>query len=136
MNPRNATAHYRSVHSRGAVMDASPTRLIQLMFEQTLTQLAITRGCMERIAATRQVRDVSDKAVAIGKVNGLLGELSGSLDLDRGGSIAENLLALYTYMRTRLTSANLYNDVDIIDEISRLLREVKSGWDQIVTDAA
>jgi flagellar protein FliS len=132
MNTRNAMAQYRSVQSRGAVIDASPTRLIQLAFEQVLAQLTVARGCMERINKGRQVRDVVDKGTAISKVNALLGELAGSLDLERGEEIAKNLLALYSYMMTRLTVANMNNDALIIDEVSKLVREIKSGWDEIV----
>ena len=133
MNPRNAMAQYRSVQSRGAVIDASPTRLIQLAYEQILAQLTVARGCVERIQRKREVRDVVEKGVSIGKINALLGELAGSLNLERGEEIAKNLLALYGYMMTRLTVANLNNDVAIIDEISKLVREIKSGWDEVVT---
>ena len=133
MNSRNAMAQYRSVHSRGAVIDASPTRLIQLALEQILTQLSVARGCMVRIRADRQVQDVVDKGTAVAKVNGLLGELAGSLDMERGEGIAQNLLSLYSYMMARLTLANLNNDVPIIDEIANLVREIKSGWDEVVT---
>ena len=136
MNPRNAMAQYRSVQSRGAVIDASPTRLIQLALEQLLAQLTMARGCMERIQSRRQVRDVVDKGEAVRKVNGLLGELAAALDLERGAEIAQNLLALYSYMMTRLTAANLNNDVLIVDEISRLVCEIKTAWDQVVASGA
>ncbi len=133
MNSRNAMAQYRSVHSRGAVIEASPTRLIQLALEQILTQLSVARGCMERIRAGRQTHDVIDKGTAVAKVNGLLGELAGSLDLERGEAVAQNLLSLYSYMMTRLTLANLNNDAAIIDEIAGLVREIKTGWDEVVS---
>lgn len=132
MNTRNAMAQYRSVQSRGAVIDASPTRLVQLALDQILIQLNVARGCMERIRVGREVRDVVDKGNAVTKVNGLMGELAGSLDLERGEGIAQNLLALYSYMMPRLTLANLNNDVAIIDEISNLVREIKTGWDEVV----
>jgi flagellar protein FliS len=136
MNARNAMAQYRSVKSRGVVTDASPTRLIQLAYEEILTQLTVVRGCMERIGRQRELRDVVDKGTAVSKVNALLGELAASLDLEKGQGIAENLLALYSYMMTRLTLANLNNDMLIIDELSKLVREIKSGWDEIVANGA
>jgi flagellin-specific chaperone FliS len=37
-------------------------------------------------------------------------------------------------MLTRLTQANAANDPRIVAEVSELVRKVKSGWDQIVTD--
>ena len=84
MNPRNAMSQYRSVQSRGVVTDAKPTRLIQLAYEHLLAQLAVTRGCMERIAKKRELQDVIDKGRAVAKINALLGELAASLDLARG----------------------------------------------------
>jgi flagellar secretion chaperone FliS len=136
MNSRNAMAQYRAVHSRGTVIDASPTRLIQLMLERILVQCRVARGCMQRIATARTVHDVTEKGDAVFKVNALLAELTGCLDMDKGGDIATNLRALYTYMMTRLTLANLTNDPEIVDEITRLVTEIKSGWDQLVTSAA
>lgn len=34
-------------------------------------------------------------------------------------------------MTNRLMEANLHNDVDMIDEVARLLITVKEGWDGI-----
>lgn len=136
MSARGAVAQYRSVHSQGAVTDARPTRLIQLAYEHLLGQLAVARGCMERMHGRRELTDVIQKGRAVAKVNAILGELSASLDMDRGQDIAGNLLALYSYMMTRMTDANLHDDVHIIDEVSNLIREIKSGWDQLVESGA
>ncbi len=136
MNSRNAMAQYRSVQSRGAVTDARPTRLIQLAYERILEELAVTRGCMERIGRRREHADVMEKGRAVNKINALLGELAGSLDLERGQQIAENLMSLYSYMMTRLTVAHLNNDVMIVDELTGLMREIKSGWDGVVASGA
>jgi len=136
MNARGAMAQYRSVQSQGAVTDARPTRLIQLAYEHLLGQLAVARGCMERMDGRRELADVIGKGRAVARVNAILGELSASLDLERGQDIAGNLLALYSYMMTRMTDANLHDDVRIVDEVSSLVREIKSGWDQLVETGA
>ena len=62
----------------------------------------------------------------------------------RGGAAAERahrdepeddreaaLDRLYDYMQRRLLEANLRNDPAIIDEVSGLLKTVKSAWDEI-----
>jgi len=128
-------AQYRAVRSHGLVADASPTRLVQIMFEQVLTNLATAGGCMGRITNNRPLDDVTTKGRSIGKAIALIGQLNATLDMERGGEVAANLRSLYVYMLSRLTLANATNDAQIVAEISKLVREIKSGWDQIVTGA-
>jgi flagellar protein FliS len=135
MQSQYGAARYRAVSSHGLVAGASPTRLVQIMFEQVLAQLAAAQGCMARIKDNRPVVDVVAKGAAIGKASRLIGQLNASLDMERGGQIAENLRALYDYMLNRLTLANAVNDAQIVAEVVNLVREIKIGWDQIVTDA-
>jgi flagellar protein FliS len=127
-------ATYGAVRSRGLVTDASPTRLVQIMFEQILSDLATAGGCMARIVNNRPLSDVTTKGKALGKAVTLIGQLDSTLDMERGGEIAVNLHALYGYMLARLTAANATNDASIVAEVAELVRKIKSGWDQIVTD--
>jgi flagellar secretion chaperone FliS len=134
MQSNRGAAQYRSVRSHGLVTDASPTRLVQIMFEHVLSNLATAHGCMERIEDNRPVSDVVAKGTAMGKAIRLINHLNGTLDMERGGEIAESLRALYVYSLVRLTLANATNDAMIVAEVSSLVRDIKIGWDQIVTD--
>ena len=135
MYGQNKAAQYRAVRSHGLVADASPTRLVQIMFEHILSYLATASGCMQRIKDNRPVNDVIAKGNAMSKAIALIGQLNGTLDMERGGQIAENLRALYEYMLNRLTLANATNDTSLLAEVSGLVAKIKSGWDQIVTDS-
>ena len=135
MYSQRGAAQYQSVRNHGLVADASPTRLVQVMFEQILAQLAIAQGCMGRIQNNLPLAEVVAKGKAIGKAVRLIDQLNASLDMERGQKIAENLRALYVYMLARLTLANLNNDTAIVVEVSGLVQKIKTGWDQIVTDA-
>lgn len=135
MYGQNKAAQYRAVRSHGLVADASPTRVVQIMFEGILTHLATARGCMARIKDNRPVGEVTSKLNAVGKAIALIVQLNGTLDLERGGEVAQNLRALYDYMMTRLTLANATNDGRIVAEVAGLVAEIKVGWDQIVTDS-
>ena len=130
-----AAAQYRVVRNHGLVADASPTRLVQIMFEHIISQLMIARGCMERIKDNLPLKEVTTKVAAVGKAMALIGQLNGTLDMERGGEVARNLRALYEYMLNRLTLANATNDTGIVGEVIGLVAEIKGGWDQIVTDA-
>ncbi len=124
MNAMTAMRQYQSVNTQARAIEADPHRLIQMLIEGGLTRLAQARGAMER-------NQTALKGELIGKAIGIVGGLRQALDVKKGGELAVNLDSLYEYMTTRLMEANLKNDPAIIEEVSELLREVKSGWDAI-----
>jgi flagellar protein FliS len=134
MHSNKGAAQYRSVRSHGLVADASPTRLVQVMFEHILTNLATAQGCMGRINNDLPLSEVTVKIAAMRRVILLIGQLNATLDMERGVHIAKNLRDLYEYMLVRLALANATNDARMVAEVSSLVRDVKTGWDGIVTD--
>ena len=124
MNAMTAMRQYQSVNNQAQAIEANPHRLIQMLMEGGLTRLAQARGAMERNQTALKGELVS-KAIAI------VGGLRQGLNLEQGGELAVNLDNLYAYMTTRLMEANLKNDPAILEEVSELLREVKTGWDAI-----
>jgi flagellar secretion chaperone FliS len=132
MYAQRGAAQYRAVRSHGLVAEASPARLVQIMFEQILAHLATAQGCMGRIENNLPLDEVVAKGKAMGKAIRLIDQLNNTLDMERGQKIAENLRALYVYMLARLTMANVTNDAHIVAEVALLLQKVKTGWDQIV----
>jgi flagellar secretion chaperone FliS len=135
MHKHKGAAQYRAVRSHGLVADASPPRLVQIMFEQTLSHLATAQGCIERIRNNLPLNDVIAKGKALGKAIRLINQLNETLDMERGAQIAQNLRALYVYMLNRLTVANVTNDAAVVAEVAALLTTVKIGWDRIVPTA-
>lgn len=124
MNAMLAMKQYQRVSVQSEVFEASPHRLIQMLME----------GCLERIAQARGAigRNLqAEKGELIGKAISIIGGLREPLDHQVGGELSQNLDSLYDYMISRLLEANRANDVALLDEVSSLLREVKSGWDGI-----
>ncbi|MDF5919625.1 flagellar export chaperone FliS [Pseudomonas aeruginosa] len=124
MYAMKAMKQYQQVSIEAQVSDASPHRLIQLLMQGGLERLAQARGAMER-------EQIPEKGILIGKAIGIIGGLREALDGERGGELAGNLDRLYEYMIARLVEANTSNDTSLLDEVSALLLEVKSGWDGI-----
>ena len=124
----NALAHYQSVSVSAGVEGATPHRLVQMLLQGVLGKLAVVKGLMSR-------GDVAKKGEVIGQAMAIVGGLRSSLDMQAGGELAANLDGLYEYMERRLLTANLDNDVDIVIEVTGLLREIKSGWDAIPVES-
>ncbi len=57
--------------------------------------------------------------------------LRAALDKKVGGDIAEGLDALYEYMSGRLLTANLKNRIEHLEEVQRLLTDLRAAWNAI-----
>jgi flagellar protein FliS len=119
---------YRTVGAYGNLAEASPYQVIQLMLDALLSRIAEATGHIER-------GETAAKGEKIGKALGIIEGLLLGLDKERGGDIALNLERLYDYASRTLLKANLENRVDLLKEVSSLLREIKLGWDGIAAEA-
>lgn len=116
---------YKQVGLSTGVEDASPHRLVAMLFEGLLESLARARGAMRS-------GDIEAKCMALGRASRIVDEgLKGGLDLTAGGAVAHNLDALYNYVSHRLLIANLRNDVAAVDECYRLIEPVADAWNEI-----
>lgn len=123
-----AISEYQQLNSQGAVEDASPHRLIQLLMERALAKVAIARGHIERGA-------VAEKGEQIGGAIDIITLLQASLNDKPNKRLAGNFDALYDYMTRRLVEANLNDDLSLLDEVTVLMRELKEAWDAIADQA-
>lgn len=114
-------AAYQSAAAHGGVAASDPHRLIVMLLDGAIERIATARGCMQR-------NETSEKARLINRTMSIIGELRNSLDLRNGGQIAANLAELYDYMCRRLLLATTENKVEMLDEISTLLHEIRSAW--------
>lgn len=126
----NAIAHYAvSAYSRVGVeadiSTASPHKLIAMLYEGALISIASAKVHMQR-------KEVAKKGEAISRAIAIIDEgLKTSLDEKAGGELTQNLKALYEYMCQRLLQANLKNETEPLDEVVRLLMDLKGAWDTI-----
>lgn len=70
------------------------------------------------------------------KAQEIINELMTSLNVDEGGKLANDLLAIYIYIKKRLIEANIEKDSAILKEIIRLLNDLKGAWDEIARKEA
>jgi len=125
MNARRALASYAKVGLESGVIGADPHKLISMLYQGALLAIGNAKNGILR-------KDIPAKCEAISKALLIITEgLQISLDKQAGGQLAANLDALYSYMCVRLAQANLHNDMETLDEVARLLGELKSAWDEI-----
>lgn len=124
MNAMAAMKQYQQVGVKVQVTEADPHRLIQMLMQGGLDRIAQAKGAMDRDA-------FAEKGELIGKAINIVGGLRQALDKSVGGELAVNLDSLYEYMTMRLFEASRHNDIEKLNEVGRLLGEIKMAWDQI-----
>lgn len=125
MNSNAAIKAYNKVGVESGVTAADPHKLIAMLYQGALLAIANAKNGILR-------NDIPAKGKAISHAIKIIDDgLNASLDKEVGGELALNLAALYDYMSKRLLDANMKNDMAALDEVARLLTDLKGGWDDI-----
>lgn len=119
--------NYQKEALKTRVAGADRYEIIQMLMAGALEKLVLGKVAIEKM-------HFEAKAEHISKASAIIEALRASLDFEVGGEVTENLYALYSYMLDRLVDATMKNDVSIVDEVSGLLKEIKSAWDAIPFD--
>jgi len=106
------------------VAGADPYQLVQMLMAGVLENLNYAKGAIQR-------KDLEKKSHYLSKAQAIVDSLRYSLDDSAGAEAVGNLRELYMYMSTRIADASIELDVDIIDEVARLMIDIKGAWDQI-----
>ena len=121
---------YANVGMETGVVAASPHKLIVMLFDGALVALN---------AALSGIRsgNIAEKGKSISKAIMIIDSgLRAALDKKAGGEIAEGLDSLYEYMSGRLVTANITNEPAILEEVQRLLIELRDAWNAIADTPA
>ncbi|HEY4293923.1 flagellar export chaperone FliS [Luteibacter sp.] len=119
---------YQQVRTQGSVETADPHGLITMLMDGALERMRFARGCIA-------TGNIAGKGEAISKAIEIVGALQASLNPDVATSLVDRLAALYDYMTRRLLHANLHSDSEAIDEVSRLLSQIRESWVAIPAEA-
>ncbi|MBQ4846314.1 MULTISPECIES: flagellar export chaperone FliS [unclassified Pseudoalteromonas] len=119
--------NYQKEALKTQVAGADRYEIIQMLMSGAIEKMVFAKVAIEK-------RNLEAKAEHISKASAILEALRGCLDFEVGGEVTDNLYALYSYMIDRLLDASMQNEASIIDEVSLLLKEIKSAWDAIPFD--
>ena len=114
-----AAQAYRRVESESR----SPLELVVMLYDGALRFVSEARDAHRR-------KDLRARGKAISKTLAIIGELQNTLDMEKGGSVAEQLDSLYTYINTRLLDVTTKHDIGACDEVHKLLSTLREGWTQ------
>ncbi|MFY8272919.1 flagellar export chaperone FliS [Pseudoalteromonas sp. SSDWG2] len=119
--------NYQKEALKTRLAGADRYEVIQILMAGALEKLVHAKVAIEH-------KNLEAKAEHLGKASSIIDALRGCLDFEAGGEVSENLYALYSYMLDQLIDATVENNAAKVEEVSVLLKEIKSAWDAIPAD--
>ncbi len=114
----------RSVYLQGVGQDASPVRLIILLYEQLIADL---RGA----AAAIEKADVEERTNQLSHAMQVLGELDAALDMQAGLEVASNLNHFYGLLRSGLFQVQIHPDRRVLEKHIASLLSLREAWIEV-----
>jgi flagellar protein FliS len=106
----------------------TPLELVVMLYDGALRFLTQARGAIEQ-------NNIPARREAISRTLAIMSELQSTLDIDKGGAIAESLDRLYQYIAGLLIDASFKKDTRPVDEAVRLLTMLRDAWADIARQA-
>jgi flagellar secretion chaperone FliS len=116
----SAYAPAPNAYRESAVLTATPEQLVVMLYDganRFLTQSAIAMRESRPAVAGEKLR----------RAEAIIDELLATLDMSVG-RIAEQLQALYIFFKEHLSAARLEQSADKVEQVARLMRELRSAW--------
>ncbi len=121
----NAYQVYRETQAQ----TAAPGELVVMLY----------RGAVRFVSAAItaiEARDIENAHLNLVRTQAIIAELLETVDLERGGAIARQLVSIYEYLNHRLIEANLRKDAEPAREVERYLRDLLPAWEDAARQAA
>ncbi|MCR4941287.1 MAG: flagellar export chaperone FliS [Campylobacter sp.] len=119
----NSAAAYSAYTQSSVGGIESPTKLIEMLYDGILRFIYRTKKAIE-------VGDVEKKVYYINKANAIFIELLNSLDYNQG-DVAHYLSGLYTRQIQLLTMANINDDMDALNEVTNVIKQLSEAWREV-----
>lgn len=118
---RAASAYFQT-----QVTTTSQGDLVVMLFDGTLKFL-------NQAKAYLAANDMAKKGIAISKALDVINELDSTLNMEKGGSLANNLHSLYLFCSNHLVKANLKKDPGMIDDVIKVFAGLRGAYAEILT---
>ncbi|MCQ2983159.1 MAG: flagellar export chaperone FliS [Treponemataceae bacterium] len=116
-----------AAYKETGVKTASGGKLIVMLYEEAVRQLELAESLFtdgEKLAPA----GIEKLNKCIVKTQEIITELEVSLDMDKGGEIAQNLLSLYTFFNQELMQANISHDKTKLGSVRKMLSDLLGAW--------
>ncbi len=111
------------------VLSASPSELVVVVYDHLLASLLRARAAIVGGAIEARVAE-------FGRARDAVAELLATLDRKQGGEVANQLAGLYAFFLKELASLGVDPQVDRLDRVIAMIRDLREAFVAIQTGAA
>lgn len=131
MSYQNAYTAYQ----RNNVNTASQGRLVVLLYEGAIKHL---NGALSLIEDDDKIKacNIEQFGIHLQKTQAIITELQVSLDMEKGGDIAKNLMSLYMYFNEELVDATINHKKTKIQFVLKMITELADSWRMVANSTA
>ena len=116
---------------KNMVESASPMQLIIILYEGAQQWLHMAKQEIQKNKEA-ELPNWSNFSQYMDMALQIISHLQESLDHNQAEEVAERLFALYDFIKRTLSSANAYKKEEDIDNVVKLLKDMKSYWQDAV----
>lgn len=124
-----------NAYQKTNVNTASQGRLVVLLYEGAVKQIASAINLFEPTGKIKP-SNIEKYGIHIQKAQAIITELQVSLDMEKGGEIAKNLMSLYVYFNEELMDASIKHNKEKLQFIYKMLNELTESWRTISNSTA
>ena len=124
-----------NAYQKTNVNTASQGRLVVLLYEGIVKQLTLAETYIEEDSKIKP-KNIEKFGICIQKAQAIITELQVSLDMEKGGDIARNLMSLYVFFNEELLAANINHNKEKIEFVLKMVKDLADSWRQIANSVA
>lgn len=112
-------------YRESAVLTAPPERLVVMLYDGA-------RRFLYQAAVTMRNGDIQTSHERLRRAEAIIEHLLSTLDMSQG-EVARQLESIYIFCQRLLAEGRIRQDAEKLDQVSRLLGELRDAWDQIAS---
>lgn len=121
--------HAYNAYKKASVKTASQAELVVLLYEGAVKRLA-SASSKFGLDGKLPVANIESFSADVLRAEEIITELQVSLDMEKGGEIARNLMSLYLFFNDQLRSANISKSKEKIDSVLNMMSQLADSWRQ------
>ena len=117
------------------IKTASQGKLVVLLYEAAVKNLKNAESLIDEENKIKP-SNMEKFGKFLQKAQAIITELQVSLDMEKGGEIAKNLMSLYIYFHQELSSVNINHDTTKLEYIEQQMSELLKAWKEASASAS